>query len=314
MFVSQGRLVTLRADDLTATIDSHNGSLVQLAHKNERFCPERNEKERKSSFHGNVLLPFVNRIADGRYKFAGQSYQLEINEPGRSTALHGVADRALWHTTDISESRCSSNITIDSFPGYPFTIQATSNYSLQSSGLLIEWFVTNSGKKNAPVGLGFHPSFRLGDGVPQSWKLKFDATKKMEVDSTRLLPTGLVPVEGTAYDFRAAAHPRHVLYDHAFTHLSTVETEHGSAHRAEVLHPLGNFLELTWSTSLPWMHLHIPASQTKGKENIVLEPQTSPPDAFNSGQNLVVLKPGESFQAWTQIRAVSGGQGATVPY
>lgn len=304
---SQERFVTLKVDNLSAAIDTYNGSLVQLTDNGVRFCPERNEKERAANFHGSVLLPFVNRIANGRYDFAGRNHQLEINEPGRSAALHGLAGRALWHKTDVSESLCSLNLLIESFPGYPFKIEATTHYNLQSSGLHIEWFVTNFGKKNAPLGLGFHPSFRLGDGVPQSWELTMSAKKKMDVDSASLLPTGLVSVEGTAYDFRSGAHPRHVLYDHAFTDLEIEETAHGPCHRAEVRHPLGNSIELTWSPSLPWLHLHIPALQTKGGENIVLEPQTSPPDAFNSGHGLVVLEPGETFQGWVHIRVLSGG-------
>lgn len=311
MFSNDGRFLTLKYDELRVTIDPRSGSLIQLARNGVDFCPERTEKERRISFHGSVLLPFVNRIADGQYEFAGQRHQFKINEPSRSTSLHGVADHAVWQTTAVSESRCSLNLLIDSFPGYPFTIEASTHYSLQSSGLHVEWSISNVGKENAPLGFGFHPSFRLGDGAPQSWLVKFSASKKMDVDSERLLPTELVAVKGTAYDFRSAARPRHVVYDHAFTDLLVEETEYGPAHRAVVCHPLGNSIELTWSLSLPWLHLHVPASQKKGRENIVLEPQTSPPDAFNSGHGLVVLEPGKSFQGWSHIRPVSGGDDVT---
>lgn len=50
------------------------------------------------------LVPWPNRIRDGRYTFDGVEYQLPISEPGRNTALHGLGEGVAWrlvsHTAD----------------------------------------------------------------------------------------------------------------------------------------------------------------------------------------------------------------------
>src|SRR4029079_19836782 len=42
------------------------------------------------SGRGQVLIPWPNRIADGRYAFAGEEQQLAIDERGTGSALHGL--------------------------------------------------------------------------------------------------------------------------------------------------------------------------------------------------------------------------------
>ncbi|MFQ6011520.1 MAG: hypothetical protein ACE5KG_05045, partial [Nitrososphaerales archaeon] len=41
-------------------------------------------------FKGAKLIPFANRIRDGKYRFEGRSYKLPTNFPSQRHAIHGL--------------------------------------------------------------------------------------------------------------------------------------------------------------------------------------------------------------------------------
>ena len=43
--------------------------------------------------HGQILIPFPNRIEGGEYTFEGKTYSLPIDEHDRNTAIHGYGYR-----------------------------------------------------------------------------------------------------------------------------------------------------------------------------------------------------------------------------
>ena len=45
---------------------------------------------------GQNLIPWPNRIRDGKYTFAGQAHQLALTEPARGNATHGLVRYAPW--------------------------------------------------------------------------------------------------------------------------------------------------------------------------------------------------------------------------
>src|SRR5438309_10696060 len=53
-----------------------------------------------SAGRGQPLLPWPNRIRDGRYSFAGADYQLPINELARDSEIHRLVRRTPWHPRD----------------------------------------------------------------------------------------------------------------------------------------------------------------------------------------------------------------------
>src|SRR6476620_9275361 len=46
--------------------------------------------------HGAVLVPWPNRIADGRYVFDGVEHQLSLTEPAKHNAIHGLLRWVQW--------------------------------------------------------------------------------------------------------------------------------------------------------------------------------------------------------------------------
>src|SRR5260221_9362343 len=84
---------------------------------------------------GQPLLPWPNRLADGRYEFDGEQFQLPIDELARNNATHGLTRWANWTLADQTDRQARLTHTIHSRPGYPFMLELQIAYSLDDSGL-----------------------------------------------------------------------------------------------------------------------------------------------------------------------------------
>ena len=51
---------------------------------------------------GQQLLPWPNRIRDGLYTFGGEEQQLDLSEPDRHNALHGLVRHVVWDLMDFT--------------------------------------------------------------------------------------------------------------------------------------------------------------------------------------------------------------------
>jgi aldose 1-epimerase len=97
-------------------------------------------------------------------------------------------------------------------------------------------------------------------------------------------PVGLTPVAGSQFDFTGGRVIGATSIDNAFTGLESTWT-------VSLTDPdTGARSVLTSDT--PWMQLF--TGEAVGRTALAVEPMTCPPDAFITGQDLVVLKPGES--------------------
>ena len=45
------------------------------------------------------LIPWPNRLAEGRYSFAGSEHQLPLDEPERENAIHGLLRWRAWRSS-----------------------------------------------------------------------------------------------------------------------------------------------------------------------------------------------------------------------
>jgi aldose 1-epimerase len=260
--------------------------------------------EVRPRYRGAVLAPWPNRIADGRYDFAGRPHQLDINEPERQTALHGLV---CWVRFDLV-SQTASTVTLRHRlvpqPGYPFLLDISVHYSLDADGLACTVTARNPGASPAPYGTAPHPYLRGGEGPVDDWSLLLPADEVLEVTPDRLLPIKRVPVDGRELDFRVERRIDAVELDHAFTRL---RPDSDGLVRARVMQDESTGVECAWDPDvLPWVQVHTadlpdPAESRRG---LALEPMTCPPDAFNSGDDLVILEPDTEHSASWTIRAV----------
>jgi aldose 1-epimerase len=274
----------------------HEGRDLVVPWRDDEICPVS---------RGALLAPWPNRIADGRYRFAGRELQLPVNEVERGTALHGLVS---WQGWDGEPGDDGSAVVLATrvWPssGYPFLLDVIVRYSLDEDGLACRLTARNAGDAEAPFGCAPHPYLVAGPGRVDDWTVEVPAERVLEVDDERLLP-GVPPVtrpvEGTDLDLRRPRTLAGLSLDHAYTGLPRREVS------ATVRTPSGSGVEIAWdATSLPWVQVHTAdrPEPEMDRVGLAVEPMTCPPDAFRSGVDLVVLPPGgEHTVAWV-LRAL----------
>lgn len=243
---------------------------------------------------GQVLAPWPNRIRDGRYSYAGRTHQLPLTEPEHHNAIHGLVRREPWQLVDAAEDRVTVEYTVEEQPGYPFSLRLTTTWSISGAGLRAEHTATGLGAEPAPFGLGIHP-YLLISGVPaDDLTLTVPATRVLLADD-RGLPTELLAVEGTDWDFRRGRRIGSQLVDQAFT---------GLTERTVRLTNTDRSVQLWLGEGFGWVQVFTGDTLTheRRRRAVAVEPMTCPSDAFNSGTDLIALPRGESWRGMWGIQ------------
>jgi aldose 1-epimerase len=294
----------LRNGGYSAVVTEIGGGVRALQCEGRDLVLSYGADEVRPRYFGSLLAPWPNRIADGRYAFRGEEHQLALDEPGRRTALHGLVAWARFEATRVDDTTVTMSHRLVPRTGYPFDLEISATYTLDGSGLHTSVRVVNVGSRPAPWGTAPHPYLRAGTGTVDAWTLTLPADDVLDVTPDRLLPIGKVSVGEMGFDFREPRPLEGVALDHAFCSLRPGAD--GQV-RVVVTDASGAGVECAWDpTALPWVQVHTadlddPASSRQG---LAVEPMTCPPDAFNSGTDLVVLEPGtESAVSWS-LRAL----------
>ena len=158
-----------------------------------------------ASGRGQVLMPWPNRLEDGRYEFDGRGHQLPLTEPESRNAIHGLVRWVSWRGADGTDGRVVMEHVIRPQPGYPFTVGLTIEYSLSDLGLSVRSTVTNLGTTRCPFGDGAHPYVRLDATTIDTRSLHVPARAVLQSDE-RGLPSGRS--RSTARSSTSAVHAR----------------------------------------------------------------------------------------------------------
>lgn len=248
---------------------------------------------------GQPLIPWPNRLADGRYEFDGKTYQLPLTEPDRRNAIHGFARWLNWRVEEHASSRAVLALEMYPRPGYPFALRLRTEYLLRESGVSVVTTAVNSDRSRLPYAIGFHPYVSAATPAIDECALELPASSWYEADE-RLIPTARRSVEGTMYDFRTprVIGPQHL--DVAFTDLSR-DTD-GRA-RVRLRAPGAGRSVTVWMDDA-FRYVMAFTGDTlsdvaRRRRGLGVEPMTAAPNAFQSGDGLQILEPGQSFRcAW----------------
>ncbi|HEX4099668.1 MAG: aldose 1-epimerase family protein [Pseudonocardiaceae bacterium] len=255
--------------------------------------------------HGSPLVPWPNRLADGRYRFDGVDYQVAITEPDKGNAIHGLLRWRSWDAVREEPNRVTMGTRLHPLTGYPFLLDIEVDYLLDDDGLTVATTATNRGERSCPYGTGQHPYLSPGSGVIDDAVLSFTADTRVVTDPTRQLPTGVEPVAGSRFDFSEARRLGELRIDYAFTDLARDE-----AGRAWVRleGPDGHRAELWVDGTYPIVELYTGDTLSPDRRRLGLgaEPMTCPPNAFQSGQGVRRLAPGEAVTTRWGARLVAG--------
>jgi aldose 1-epimerase len=243
--------------------------------------------------HGVPLIPWPNRLADGRYRFDGVDYQVALTEPEKHNAIHGLLQWRPWQVLRQTRTRVRMGIRLFPMQGYPFLLDVEVDYALGEEGLRVETTAANAGVGACPYGAGQHPYLSPGHGLIDGCTLHLDAVTRIVTDEARQLPTGTEPVAGTPYDFTEPKLLGTQQLDFAFTDLA--RDAEGRAW-ARLGGPDGRRSELWVDGSYPIIEIYTgdTLAPSRRRTGLGTEPMTCPPNAFRSGDGVIRLEPGQA--------------------
>ncbi len=248
-------------------------------------------QEMISGGRGQNLLPWPNRIRDGRYVFQGVTQQLALSEPARHNAIHGLARHVPWVLVDKQPDAVTNRVRIHPQTGWPGTLEAMINHRVDDDGLTVTVQATNIGTSELPFGYGAHPYLTVGEATVDEVAVTVPAASYLEVDD-RLLPTKISNVDGTAYDLRRGPVLGSVSLDTAMTDVSR---DSDGRWRAKLAFGERS-AELWGDETMEWVQVFTGGPHRDW--SIAVEPMTCGPDAFNDGpthDGMRILAPGQTF-------------------
>jgi aldose 1-epimerase len=287
-----------------AVVTESGAALRLLEHEGRPLVDGFGDHEMSSGGRGQLLMPWPNRIEDGRYGFGGREHQLPLTEPSRHNASHGLARWVAWTLEEHTPSSVSLTYRLMAQSGYPWAVDLHVLYDLTADGLTVTQTATNLSPEAAPYACGAHPYVVAGDGPVDDWELTLPARRRSDVDPERKLPTGLADVAGTDHDFRAARRIGRTVLDHPFTGL--VRDERG---RSTVVVTGDRTVEVWGDRSVSWWLLYSADDRPDtARRSLAVEPMTAQANAFRTGEDLLTLDPegGEHSMTWG-IRLVHPG-------
>jgi len=265
-----------------------------LPHKNG-FCniveaPRTYEEwQADTYFKGKWLLPFPNRLKDGKYRFEGKEYQFPINDHSCQNALHGFIGDHKMQLQKVLLTPSYAQITLEylydgNLAYYPFPFHLQIDYILMENQLIVELGVKNSGIQKMPIGFGFHPYFQFASNADEL-ELQLPKCELIEVDK-RMIPTG----EKTPYtDFEKSTQIGNTFFDNAFKATSIADY----THKIHLINPKTG-LKLTYFQDpiFPYFQIFIPPH----RKSVAIESMSCNVDAFNNEEGLIVLEKGEGWK------------------
>jgi aldose 1-epimerase len=158
-------LITLRAGELVVEIAPEVGGSIAAfyqVHEGARFdwlrpasaeALEQRQPEGMASF---PLVPFCNRIRNGRAVFQGRRIAMPPNRGTSPHTIHGIGWQMPWAVRDVGSRHatlvldCPSSI-------WPYRFLATQHFALFEDRLEVSMEVENRDTATMPLGFGHHP-------------------------------------------------------------------------------------------------------------------------------------------------------------
>ncbi|WP_157664505.1 aldose 1-epimerase [Bordetella genomosp. 9] len=210
------------------------------------------------------LVPFSNRIANGRMAFHGKVYPIPRTVDYAALPMHGLTWQRPWRVASHDDRRAVlfQDYTPEAeTPAWPFPFAAEQTFELTGTGLRVTLTVRNTGAAPQPMGVGWHPYFprtpetRVWADVGDMW-----------VNDPANLPVRLAPPPSALHTGMAVLHTD---YDNVFRDFRG---------RARIAWPERD-AAVTMSADATLSHLVV--FTPPGKPHLAVEPVSHMTDAFN---------------------------------
>lgn len=225
------------------------------------------------------LVPFANRIAQGRMSMNGQEIVLPADPAAPPHAHHGHGWRRPWRLAGRTDAVAELELR-HSPDAWPWAYLATQRIALVDGGAEIDLSVTNLSDEYMPAGLGLHPYFVRRE------------EDRIETGALRAVVNGSdgIPIDEASID--PGEKPLAAL--DGFDNLLLDES--GPAR----LHLGGVRCELN-ATGAVGFHLYVPEHENF----FCLEPVSHRPNAFASNAEQHAIEPGDTRRLSMQLIVAS---------
>lgn len=243
------------------------------------------------------LIPWSNRIRDGRLLWEGTAYRLR-RWGTENFAMHGTAVEYPWEVTERGTDRATIRFDSRRYYGvnFPWGFVATVAFSLEGPRFTWAMGVENVDDEAFPLGLGHHPYFvrRLvsSDGSP----LGEEANLQVNCERSYLLVNGMAggpagPLSSVE-DFRAARPLGQDFVD-------SCQTARSSPIAATIEYPEHLTVDIEAGDLLTHVVVYLPQRESF----FAVEPVTNANDAFTlhalgvPGVGVLAVEPGATISA-----------------
>ncbi|WP_375486323.1 aldose 1-epimerase family protein [uncultured Jatrophihabitans sp.] len=243
---------------------------------------------------GTTLVPWPNRIRGGRYTLDGVSQQLGLTEPDKGNAIHGLGRWARWSLLEQAADRVRLGLDVVPQKGYPFEVHAEVHYALDADGLSVELSGRNDGRTHAPFGMGSHPYLSTRGTPLDDVVLTVPVGETFEVDDQQI-PLRRRPL-GDDEDFRAGSRLGDRRFDQGFTDVRFEDVDPPAEAQAVARLRGDGFSTSLWlDDAFGFLQVYTVDEVAPGQSGVAFEPMSCAPDAFNSGDGLLLLEPGQTW-------------------
>lgn len=245
-----------------------------------------------SAFKGSKLSPFPNRLTAGQYSFEGEDYQMIVNEIDRNNNLHALLHCRPFEVVDTVDGSDNCQLVLryqylGTDQGYPFAYAMTVTISFGKEGTRFDTSIENIGQGGMPIGDGWHPYFQFDNGVEQL-TLEMGAAKR------------IFSLAGNAVSDTHGFESGQELADMALDDCFQV-TDINVPFVVSMTDPSNEMkVQLFQEKEYGYCQIYSPDS----RKTLAVEPVTCPPNAFNTGESLVVLKPNEKWELGFGIKVL----------
>jgi aldose 1-epimerase len=233
------------------------------------------------------LVPYSNRIGNGRFEWDGKVIALARNFSPEPHSIHGVGFELPWTVRSRAADRIVLDLSYRPGAGWPWPFEAEQTISLGQGQLLLELRAVNRHDRPVPLSIGHHPYFPR-DGAHLQFKAQ--GVWLMNDDG---LPSLLVKPFGK-FDYATMTSVTRGDIDHCFSGWD------GKATIAWRDKPLA--LEISASNELSTAVVCIRSDV----DGFCFEPVAHANDALNrrKDSSMPIIEPGSSFSASIAFRSV----------
>lgn len=288
----------LTAGDVRLVVAPHiGGSITEFSKAGQQLMHKASERALADLNPGGTscfpMVPYCNRIQNGRFNYKGQAIELPSNFPPEAHSIHGLGWQEAWQVGAQKETTDSLTLVFRHDGSvWPWAFESEQVFQLSETKLVQTISVTNRASNTMPAGLGVHPYFSRDDATlfRASFAGEWETNDEKIPAKLNKIPDGVDLWEGKAVATRPV--------DNVYT---------GRVGNLEIVWPGERYaIAITPSDNLTNTVVYVPVEY----DFFCVEPVTHIPNALNMqgiDTGMVDLDPGATLVSTIEFTIVERG-------